>query len=133
MTLNRILILDDDNDIRSIIRMSLEFTGNFDVVECSDGRDAVRLARETQPDLILLDVMMPGMDGPAVLAMLRADDDTASIPVIFLTAKPQPSDVKALVALGAIGALSKPFDPMSLSDRIQEIWDRHRSGEGETA
>lgn len=133
MTLNRILILDDDNDIRSIIRMSLEFVGNYDVVECSDGRSIVELARETRPDLILLDVMMPDMDGPTVLAMLRTDDDTALIPVIFLTAKPQPSHAKPLIAQGAIGLLCKPFDPMTLSDQIQEIWDRHHSDKGETA
>lgn len=133
MTLNRILILDDDNDIRSIIRMSLEFAGNFDAVECCDGRNIVQMARETLPDLILLDVMMPDMDGPTVLAMLRTDDDTALIPVIFLTAKPQPSDARTLITQGAIGVLYKPFDPMTLSDQIQEIWDSYHSDKGETA
>ncbi len=125
MTLRRILILDDDSDIRTIVRMSLEFTGGFEVVECSEGGCASHMVKEHKPDLVLLDVMMPDMDGPSVLQMLRNDPETAYVPVIFLTAKIRSSDVENFEKLDALGVIGKPFDPMTLSATIQNLWKDH--------
>ncbi len=123
--LRRILVLDDDTDIRTIVRMSLEFTGSFEVIECSEGSNALSMVKETKPDLVLLDVMMPDIDGPSVLKILRDDPQTSSIPIIFLTAKLQSSDVASFQKLGALGVIGKPFDPMTLGDTIITLWKGH--------
>ena len=123
--LRRILVLDDDTDIRTIVRMSLEFTGSFEVIECSEGSRALSMVKETKPDLVLLDVMMPDIDGPSVLKILRDDPQTTSIPIIFLTAKLQSSDVASFQKLGALGVIGKPFDPMTLGDTIINLWKGH--------
>jgi CheY-like chemotaxis protein len=115
----KILIIDDEGDIRKIARLSLSRVGGMDVVEADGGPDGVRKAEAERPDAILLDVMMPGMDGPATLAMLRAGESTAKIPVIFLTAKAMSSEIDRLKALGAIGVLTKPFDPMKLAAEVK--------------
>ena len=115
----KILIVDDEGDIRRIARLGLSRLGGCDVVEAGGGREALEQARATQPDVILLDVMMPGQDGPATLAALRADAGTCAIPVLFLTAKAMPSEVARLTALGAAGVLTKPFDPRTLADEVR--------------
>ena len=111
----KILIIDDDEDIRSIARLSLSRVGGMDVIEASSGADGLRKAREEAPDVILLDMMMPRMDGVETLAALRSQAATAGTPVIFLTAKAVGGEVDRLTALGATGVLIKPFDPRSLS------------------
>jgi CheY-like chemotaxis protein len=120
----KVLIVDDEEDIRKIARLSLERVGGMKVVEASTGADGVRLAGAEKPDAILLDVMMPALDGPGTLQSLRANAETADIPVVFLTAKAMPSEVERLKALGARGVLTKPFDPMTLPARFREVLEK---------
>ena len=117
----KILIIDDEADIRQIARLSLSRVGRMEVVEAGSGFAGVELAQLERPDCILLDVMMPQMDGPTTLAKLRASAATAAIPVIFLTAKAMTPEGKGLMETGAAGVLTKPFDPMTLPDQVREI------------
>ncbi|RLQ89342.1 response regulator [Notoacmeibacter ruber] len=115
----RILYVDDDADIREIAEMSLQLDPELDV-KCSDnGKDALEIAREWKPDLILLDVMMPNMDGPTVLSHLREETETTHIPVVFMTARTQRHEVEQFIALGARGVIAKPFNPMSLASEAR--------------
>jgi DNA-binding response OmpR family regulator len=123
--LNRILYVEDEPDIRAIAKLALEEVGGFAVDLCGTGEEAVARAEAFAPDLILLDMMMPGMDGHATLRALRARGALAAIPVIFMTAKVQPAEVAHFRTLGALDVIAKPFDPMRLSDAIREIWKRH--------
>lgn len=127
--LERILFAEDDTDIQAIARLALEAVGGFSVVLCSSGQDAVQEARRAPPDLILLDVMMPEMDGIATFAALRADPATARVPVVFMTAKVQPQELAHYRSLGALDVISKPFDPLTLSSTIRQIWDTRGSDE----
>ena len=117
----KVLIVDDEDDIRRIARIALTKVGRMDVVEASSGTEGVRKAAEERPDVVLLDVMMPGLDGPSTLAALLSDPATASLPVIFLTAKAMASEVERLKGLGARGVLTKPFDPMKLASDVRTI------------
>jgi len=117
----RILIIDDDDDVRTITKLSLGVVGGFDVLEAKDGPEGVETALRQRPDLILLDVMMPAMDGPQTLAALRTHPSTATIPVVFLTAKVMRSEIDLLTRLGATGVLSKPFDPMTLAAEVLSL------------
>lgn len=123
--LKRVLHVDDEPDIREIARLALEEIGGFTVESCASGSQAIDTAPGFVPDVILLDVMMPGMSGPEVLEALRQRPETSGIPVIFMTAKVQASELEALTKLGAIGVIEKPFDPMTMSGQVAEIWDRH--------
>ena len=98
---------------------------DFDIVFCESGEQALKQAAEYQPELILLDVMMPGMDGPTTLRQLRTLPGMETTPVIFLTAKVQPNEIQDFIALGAIDVISKPFDPMTLASEIQDILRQH--------
>lgn len=120
--LRRILYVEDDEPIRSVGLMTLQTVGGFEVVVCASGAEALERAPAAAADLILLDVMMPGMDGPETLAKLRALPETATTPVVFLTARVQPNEVAELRVLGAADVLAKPFEPMSLPDKLREIW-----------
>lgn len=115
MSAIRILHVDDEPDIREIVDISLGLNSDFEVRACASGADAVAAAVEWSPFLILLDVMMPGMDGPTTLAQLRRNPRSADIPVLFMTARAQTREVEHLIALGAQGVISKPFDPMTLA------------------
>jgi two-component system OmpR family response regulator len=117
----KVLIIDDEQDIRMIARIALVRLGGMEVAEASNGEEGIAAAAALKPDGILLDVMMPGMDGPAVLGRLKADPVTAAIPVVFLTAKAMGSEIARLKSLGAAGVLTKPFDPASLSGQIRAI------------
>lgn len=117
----RILYVDDEADLREIAAMSLELDPGFEVRTAPSGSEALVTAREWQPALILLDVMMPGMDGPATLAALGTDPSTAAIPVAFITAKTHPRHVGDLKALGARAVMAKPFDPMTLSGTVRAL------------
>lgn len=121
--LERILYAEDEPDIQAVAKLALEMVGGYAVLMCSDGEDALAQVEQFAPQLILLDVMMPGMDGPTTLRKLREQPRTANIPVIFLTAKVQPQEVAQYQALGALDVLAKPFDPMTLSAQLQQIWD----------
>jgi CheY-like chemotaxis protein len=122
--LKRILYVEDESDIRTIAVTVLEAVGRFTVLACQSGQEALEAAPGANADLILLDVMMPGMDGPATLKALREMPETARTPVIFMTAKVQPGEIQHVRSLGAIDVIPKPFDPMMLSAQIREIWQR---------
>ena len=115
----QVLYVDDEDDIREVALMSLELDPGFDVMACASGQEALDVAASLVPDLILLDVMMPRMDGPETLARLRADPRTAGIPVIFVTARTQGPEQARLLALGAIAVIAKPFDPMTLAFKVR--------------
>jgi CheY-like chemotaxis protein len=123
--LKTILYVEDEADIRTIAKMALEAVGGFSVRACASGREALTMAPDAGADLILLDVMMPGLDGPSTLKALREVPATASTPVIFMTAKVQPGEIAQYKGLGALDVIAKPFDPMSISDEIRRIWDAH--------
>lgn len=117
----RALVIDDEEDVRFVAQVSLGRVGGMTVMVASGGEEGVALARNERPDFILLDMMMPGMDGAAVLRALRGSPDTAAIPVVFLTASAMTSEVRRLEELGAKAVILKPFDPMSLADDIRKI------------
>jgi two-component system OmpR family response regulator len=120
--LNCILYVEDEPDIRMVAQMALEAVGGFKVIACASGQEALEAAPGAGADLLLLDVMMPGMDGPSTLKGLRELPATASTPVIFMTAKVQAAEVAVYKGLGALEVIPKPFDPMELSTQIQRIW-----------
>lgn len=122
--LHRIMYVEDELDIQAVATLALEALGGFTVKVCSSGQEALASIAEFAPDLVLLDVMMPGMDGPATLKILRAMPDTAKIPVIFMTAKVQPSEVQEYKNMGALGVIPKPFDPMTLAESVKCIWTK---------
>lgn len=110
----KVLVIDDEEDVRYVARLSLTRVGRMSVVEASTGEEGVERARTERPDCILLDVMMPGMGGAATLQALRSGEDTAAIPVVFLTARVTAADIEHLSALGARGVMLKPFNPLTL-------------------
>ena len=114
----RILIIDDEDDIRLVAAMSLETVAGWDVVEANSGRQGIEKASSEQPDAILLDVMMPEMDGPTTLLKLKASGKTAHIPVLLLTAKVQGADQRRFAEMGVEAILFKPFDPLTLALQI---------------
>jgi CheY-like chemotaxis protein len=115
------MIVDDEPDIREIAALSLESLHGWEIVPVGSGGEAVVAAAAQVPDVILLDVMMPGQDGPATLAALRAQESTREVPVVFLTAKAQSRERAALEELGAVGVLAKPFDPMTLGEELSAL------------
>jgi CheY-like chemotaxis protein len=120
MTALRILHVDDEPDIREVVDLSLGLDPIFAVRSCDGGRNAVSAAIEWSPDLMLIDVMMPGMDGPATLASLRRTPQTADIPVLFMTARAQKHEIERLKSLGAAGVIAKPFDPLTLAATVRQ-------------
>lgn len=123
--LNRILLVEDEPDIQEIAKLALEALGGFEVEICGSGHDALARGPGFAPDLVLLDVMMPGMDGPSTLRAMREQSGLAGIPVIFMTAKVQPAEVAQYKELGALDVVAKPFDPMTLAETVRGIWSRH--------
>jgi len=119
--IHKILMVDDEPDIRRVGQMSLELVGQFQVLLAASGEEGVELATREHPDVILLDVMMPRLDGPATLDRLLAQAETRAIPVIFMTAKVQKHEVERYLARGARGVIFKPFDPMTLPQEIRRI------------
>ena len=128
MPLNRILMVEDDPDIQMVARLALEAVGGFVVETCDSGLDALRKAPAFKPDLILLDVMMPQMDGPETLEKLRRQPALDTVPVVFMTARVQRHEIDQYKALGAIDVISKPFDPMTLADTVRSIWEARDAG-----
>jgi two-component system OmpR family response regulator len=125
--LQRILYVEDDADIRKIVAMSLEMLGEYSVAACGSCADALEVVDDFDPDLLLLDVMMPEVDGPATLRALRRRESAADAPAVFITAKVQAVDMEEYQRLGVFDVIVKPFDPMALSDRIGQIWQQYRS------
>jgi CheY-like chemotaxis protein len=117
----KILIIDDEDDIREVAALSLESVAGWEVVVASSGAQGLLRAAEYQPDAILLDVMMPGMDGPTTFRELRKNPVTARIPVLLLTAKVQSTDQRRFADLGVEAVLFKPFDPLTLSAQISTV------------
>ena len=124
----KVLIIDDDADIRLMAGLSLGHIGGMQVIEAAGGREGVEKAQDQQPDVILLDMMMPSMDGWATLAALRSQPGTAMIPVIFLTAKAVGAEVERIRLLGAAGVLTKPFDPRTLSKDLRALISQPLNG-----
>ncbi len=120
MTNKHVLLIDDEEDIREIAQMSLEMTASWEVSVASSGSEGIERAKEIMPDAILLDVMMPDMDGITTFNNLQADPNLQKLPVIFLTAKVQPTETRTLQELG-MGYISKPFDPLQLASQVAEI------------
>jgi CheY-like chemotaxis protein len=118
---HRILIIDDEEDIREVAGLSLETVAGWEVILASSGAEGIARAIERQPDAILLDVMMPVMDGPATFRELRKNPATAHIPVMLLTAKVQSNDQRRFADLGVEAILFKPFDPLTLSTQIADV------------
>jgi two-component system, OmpR family, response regulator len=120
--LRRILHVEDEPDIQTVGRIALEMVGGFVVEQAQDGLEALDKVATFVPDLVLLDVMMPRMDGPSVLRALKGDPRTSELPVILMTAKVQPYEVAEYLKMGAMGVIPKPFDPMSLASSVRDIW-----------
>lgn len=114
----RVLVVDDDDAIREVVRITLELVAGWDVQVASSGAEAIDVCRASPPDAVLLDVMMPIMDGPTAFARLREDPRTHDVPVVLLTAKVQPAERRRWESLGVAGVLAKPFDPLSLPGQI---------------
>jgi CheY-like chemotaxis protein len=116
-----VLVIDDDDGVREIIQISLEAAAGWQVFTASSGREGLQVAADKQPDAILLDVMMPDMDGAETFRRLQASSDTASIPTILLTAKAKMSEQQQYMNLGVTGIITKPFEALNLVNRIQTI------------
>jgi CheY-like chemotaxis protein len=123
--LNRILLVEDDPDIQIVTSMALGSFGGYTVHVCGSAREAIDSAASFLPDLILLDVMMPGMDGLDTLKALREIPATATTPVIFLTARVQPADVALYSELDSLAVIRKPFEPSALVETIHGIWAKY--------
>lgn len=118
----RIMYVEDEPDIRAVAKLALEAVGGMTVNLCERGDLAVSQAEEFKPQMILLDVMMPGMDGPSTLKALRENPTLQAIPIAFMTAKVQSHEIEYFKSLGALGVIAKPFDPMTLADEIRDLW-----------
>lgn len=121
----QVLYAEDEPDIREVVQFALEDEG-FELISCTSGREALQQAPNVKPDLILLDVMMPDLDGTTTLSRLRAFPHLATTPVIFMTAKVQTAEIAHYKSAGALGVIVKPFDAMGLADEIRRLLE-HRS------
>jgi two-component system OmpR family response regulator len=121
--LRKILYVDDEPDIREVVQMALSLAEDVEVHTAGSGARALEMLPSLQPDLVLLDVTMPSMDGPATLQHMRENPATARIPAVFMTAKAMPQEIARFTELGAVAVIAKPFDPMQLSGRVVAIWE----------
>ncbi len=119
----KLLHVEDDADIREIVQISLDFSGEFEVLQCESGKDALKQVKSFTPDVVLLDFMMPGMTGSRTLEEMRKVPEMVTVPVIFLTAKTLHSEVEEFHRIGAVGVIIKPFDPLLLADQIKAGMD----------
>ena len=122
--LTKICYVEDDEDIQRIVRMSLERVGKMTVEVVTDPLKAIGVMNAFKPDLVMLDWMMPGMDGPTLFKKMKEDPQMSLLPVVFITAKAQSRDMAELMALGAAGTISKPFSPKDLPDQLRAIWKK---------
>lgn len=123
ISLQRILVADDEPDILEISRIALETVGGFEVSVCSSGRTLLERLTEFEPDLVIVDVLMPDMTGPDVLEEIRRNPEYDAIPVVYLTGVIQNEELESLRETGVADVILKPFDPMTLADRINSIWE----------
>ncbi len=126
----KILYAEDEEILRKIVKYALETLGGFQVETCADGFQAIEAVKEFNPDMIILDVMMPGMDGLLAFEKIRVMPEAADTPIAFMTARIQPDEVEVYRRLGAVNVIGKPFDPSQLSQIVQEIWDNVSSNAG---
>ncbi|MDX2028870.1 MAG: response regulator [Alphaproteobacteria bacterium] len=126
--LQNILYIDDEMDILEIAKFALEQLGNFKMETCCGGQEALTRAPSLNPDMILLDVMMPGMDGVEVFKALREMPELTHVPIVFMTARVQPMEVLNYLDMGVHGIIPKPFDPMTLPEAVQSLWQSRHSG-----
>ena len=124
--LQKILYVEDEPDIAEVAKLALETVGGFSVKICNNGIVALAEAPAFKPQLIMLDVMMPDMDGPTTLKELRKLSSMDGVPILFMTAKVQPNEVADYKKLGAVDVIPKPFDPMKLAEQVREIWLREK-------
>jgi two-component system, OmpR family, response regulator len=122
--LNRICYVEDDEDIRRIVRMSLERVGKMTVELVGDPMAAIEAMTAFRPDLVMLDWMMPGMDGPTLFRQMKLRPETAALPVVFITAKASEKELEELQTMGAAATISKPFSPRDLPNQLREIWKK---------
>ena len=120
----RLMHVEDDQDIRQVAKMALDFSGKFELLQCESGESALAQAAAFQPQILLLDVMMPGMSGPTTLLELRKMEGLENTPAIFMTARAQPAEIEELKALSALTVVVKPFDPITLGDQIIEAMNQ---------
>ena len=130
--MKRILLVEDEQDIQQVAQLALESIGGYTVEVCGSGADALEKVVAFAPDLILLDVMMPDMDGPATLKALRQMPETAKTPVIFMTAKSQAREIQRFEKLSTLEVITKPFDPMALSDQVATICENWTGEDAES-
>jgi len=124
MILKRIMYVDDDPDLQNLVRLGLETRGGFTVKICDSGKQAIEEIKDFQPDLVILDVVMPGMSGPKTLEALQNIPGIPPVPTIFLTSKTRRQEMDLYKRLGAIGVIDKPLNPMKLAEQLKEIWER---------
>jgi CheY-like chemotaxis protein len=125
--LKTIMVVEDEPDIQAIVKIAMERLGKFQVIICGSGDEALRKAQRIIPDMILLDVMMPGMDGPTTLKKLREIPGMPDVPVVFMTAKVQSYELAYYHELGAIEVIKKPFDPVDLPEIVKKIWSKYHA------
>jgi CheY-like chemotaxis protein len=123
--LKKILVVEDDPDVQEVAGLTLTDIGGFEVKVCASAVEALSAVHTFSPDLVLMDVMMPGLDGLEALARLKAHSETASIPVVLMTARSQPQELAHYRRLGCLDVITKPFDPAALPDQLRGIWSRH--------
>ena len=125
LELKKILYVDDDQDMRLLVKLTLEMESFVEVITCSDGVEFFLDAFQDAPDMIMLDVMMELMSGPEIMKEIMRDERLSKLPIIFLTSRAEPEDIKKYMDLGAAGVIAKPFDITTFADRVQELWRRH--------
>lgn len=121
--LKKILYAEDEADVQTVVKLTVQTMSDYEIEICDNGKKLLEFVQEYNPDLIMLDVMMPEMDGPTTFKNLQSNEATKNIPVIFITAKAQVHEVEMFKETGALGVITKPFDPVKLCDEIKEIWN----------
>lgn len=123
--LKKILYAEDDFDVQTVVELTIQAMSSYELKICNNGKLLLDCVEEYNPDLILLDVMMPEMDGPTTFKNLQQNEKTKQIPVIFMTAKAQAHEVEAFREVGVIGVITKPFDPVNLCSEIEKLWSKN--------
>jgi two-component system, OmpR family, response regulator len=124
-TLKKILYAEDEPDVQTVVELTIQAMSNYEIKIANNGKKLLECVEDYKPDLILLDVMMPEMDGPTTFKFLQANENTKNIPIIFMTAKVQAHEIEILNKTGGVGIITKPFDPMTLCSEIEEIWNKN--------
>lgn len=125
-SLQSVMLAEDDPDIAELARIAIEDFGGYKLTHFSSGEDALKGLQSSLPDIIILDYRMPGINGAEVLRQIKANTATQSIPVVFMTASVMPQHVNNLLTAGAAAVIAKPFDPLTLAERIEEVYEAHR-------